>query len=257
MDNLGVILDFEGTILNNGSELPGAVEMLGYLMNQEIPFRIITNTISKSLRELSNKTLEYGLDIPEDFFINPLVPLVRFLRERKTESFFLVGPEIIKNSLNINSTYESIPEYVILCDFENIDCDYELLNKIFGYLMEGSKLLTMSNSPYYISKKGIRLDTGSFTSMFESLTGNQAILFGKPSEMMYKEASNQMRVTSSQIIAIGDDVLTDIKGANDFGAYSVLVKTGKYKIDDETRVEPNQVISNLTELIQILESRKG
>lgn len=256
MNNMGVILDLEGTLISKGVEIEGSMEVLKYLMFNDIPFRIITNTVSKSLYDLSNKFHSIGIDISENYFINPIVPLRRFLLKNNIESFYFVGSEDIKINLGINSMYQDFPEYVILCDFEKINCNYELLNKIFTYIYKGSKLLTMSNSEYYLSKNGPKLDTGAFCRMFETYAKSMTSVFGKPSINIYNEASNQMGVECSEIIAIGDDVLTDIKGANEFGAYSILVKSGKYKVDDEVRIRPDEVIDRLIDIIPLLKARK-
>lgn len=254
MSKVGIIMDLEGTLISNGIEMPGSVELLKYLKVNDIAYRIITNTVSKSLKDLSNKFLDIGIVIPESCFINPIVVLSRFLTESHIESFYFVGPDEIKRTLNIDSAYQDFPEYVILCDFENINCNYELLNKVFTFVHKGSKILTMSNSEYYLAKNGPKLDTGAFSRMFESITHTESVLFGKPSQMIYNEASKQMGLGNNKIIAIGDDIFTDIKGANDIGAYSILVKTGKYNQGDENRIKPDQVIDSLFDFIPLLKN---
>ncbi|TCK92666.1 HAD superfamily hydrolase (TIGR01458 family) [Natranaerovirga hydrolytica] len=252
MNKIGVILDLEGTLISNGEALLGSIKLLEYLMEKNIPFRIITNTVSKSCKELSFAFHNVGIDIPEIYFINPIVTVKGFLSKNHIESFWFVGSNDTKSQLGIDGKYKEIPEYIILCDFENVDCNYELLNRIFSYIHKGSKLLTMSQSKYYLSKSGPKLDTGAFCSMFENITGINSILFGKPSDKIYQEAISQMNIESSKIIAIGDDVLTDIKGGNKMSAYSILVKSGKYKKDDETKIKPNKVVENLLEIIPFL-----
>ncbi|MDP4143373.1 MAG: HAD-IIA family hydrolase [Bacillota bacterium] len=248
----GFIIDLEGTLISSGDKLPGAAEFLRYLVSKNIPFRIITNTVSKSLEDMASTLSKYGGEISPDKFINPLVPLACFLLQNKTNSFYFVGSDYILNNLGIEPQFDEFPEYIVLCDFEYIDCSYELLNKIFTYLNKGSKLLTMSNSEYYLTNNGPRLDTGAFTKMFEEIAGTKALLFGKPSKIIYAEAAKQMSLYPNELIAIGDDVLTDIKGASEFGAYSVLVKSGKYKCGDEKMYKPNNLAESLVDLIDII-----
>ncbi|TCT17209.1 HAD superfamily hydrolase (TIGR01458 family) [Natranaerovirga pectinivora] len=252
-NNIGVILDLEGTLMSNGKALVGSTQLLAYLREKNIPFRIITNTVSKSCKELSLDFKRIGVDIPENHFINPMVTLRGFLTKKHIESFWFIGSENLKNQLGIDENYNEIPDYIILCDFENIDCNYKLLNKIFNYVHKGSKLVTMSRSKFYLSKNGPKLDTGAFCSMFEDITKSNAILLGKPSSEIYHEAISQMNIESSKIIAVGDDVLTDIKGANEIGNYSILVKSGKYKKNDETKIQPNQVVESLLDVITYLQ----
>lgn len=255
MKKKGVILDLEGTLLSSGSAIDGSIEFLNYLISSNIPFKIITNTVSKLPSDLSNIFSALGVKISKKNFINPITVLNKFLTEQNTTSFYFVGSSSLLNSLNLNSAFIDVPDYVVLCDFEYIACDYQLLNRIFTFLNNGSKLITMSNSQYYLSKNGPKLDTGAFTKLFEIVTGKEAILFGKPSPIIYAEAAKEMDLKSNELIAIGDDVLTDIVGANEFGAYSVLVKSGKYKYGDEEMLKPDMIIGNLLELLPLLKNK--
>lgn len=252
MDKKGVILDLEGTLLSNGIEISGSIEFLNYLISNNIPFRIITNTVSKTLTDLSIIFSDLGIKIPRENFINPLKVLNNFLIDQNTKSFYFVGSNSLLKTLDLTPSFIDVPDYVVLCDFEYIDCNYQLLNKIFTFLNKGSQLITMSNSQYYLSENGAKLDTGAFTKMFETVTGKEAMLFGKPSTIIYEEAAKEMGLECTELIAIGDDVLTDIVGANEFGAYSVLVKSGKYKCGDEEIHKPNKVVDNLLEIISLI-----
>lgn len=247
-------MDLEGTLISNGETLLGSIQLTEYLFEKNIPFRIITNAVSKSCKELYFALQQLGFEIPENYFINPIVTLKGYLLKNQIKSFWFIGPDEIKSQLGIRECYKGIPEYIILCDFEMIHCDYELLNNIFTYLHKGLKLMTMSQSKYYLSKSGPKLDTGAFCSMFENLTGSIAILFGKPSNRIYQEAISQMGIEANKIVTVGDDVLTDIKGAKEIGAYSILVKSGKYQKDDENIIEPDILVENLLEIIPHLKS---
>jgi len=57
-----------------------------------------------------------------------------------------------------------------------------------------------------------------------------------------------MGIEKKGVIAIGDDVLTDIKGAQEYGIISALVQTGKYKAGDEGEITPNLLLKNLGEI---------
>jgi ribonucleotide monophosphatase NagD (HAD superfamily) len=54
-----------------------------------------------------------------------------------------------------------------------------------------------------------------------------------------------MGIEKKSVIAIGDDVLTDIKGAKEYGIISALVQTGKYKAGDEAEIVPSFLLKNL------------
>jgi len=248
MEYKGFIIDMEGTILQSGTEIPGSFDFLKKLMENNIPFRVITNTVSKSVEEMAANIKNIGLDIPSSFILNPIKALNYFLEERNTSSYFFVGPSFIQSQLSIQPAFEGNPEFIVLCDFEYITFSYDFFNRIYQYLLKGSQLLSTSYSNFYLSKEGPKIDTGSFTKMFEILGNQQATIFGKPSPLLYEVALKQMGIEKKGVIAIGDDVLTDIKGAQEYGIISALVQTGKYKAGDEGEITPNLLLKNLGEI---------
>jgi len=71
---------------------------------------------------------------------------------------------------------------------------------------------------------------GALADHYERL-GGQTIRFGKPHARIYRECFAALGtrckgLTTDSILAIGDGLETDIKGATDFGLASVLVRTG-------------------------------
>ena len=68
--------------------------------------------------------------------------------------------------------------------------------------------------------------TGLLGKYYE-LIGGEVIYYGKPHKRIYEYALEVSGITDkSKIIAIGDNVDTDIKGAKDFGINAYLVDTG-------------------------------
>jgi len=219
----GVIIDLDGTLMHKGEATKGAKAFIEFLTDSDILFRVLTNGVGKSPKELSGKLSRLGITIEENKFINPITVLNRFIEANKVKSYFFVGQKKIESLLAIESNFEDTPEYVILSDLE--DSDYECLNKIFGYLKQGAKLITMSQSEYYITKEGPRLDTGAFSRMLEIHANENAILFGKPDRKMLDEASTQMKLLAENVIVI----------------------------DDEKIVKPNLIVENLEEMMRILD----
>ena len=51
---------------------------------------------------------------------------------------------------------------------------------------------------------------------------------------------------------IGDDIISDIKGAKDFGIQSIQVKTGKFQKEDCSNkfIQPDQRIDSIVNLLK-------
>jgi HAD superfamily hydrolase (TIGR01458 family) len=247
-----LIIDLEGTITGSGMALPGSIEFIKYIQEKEMPYCIITNTVSKTIEQLSENMKKIGFNISKENIINPITVLNKFLEENNVKSYYFVGPDYLKNTI-IGETTEDKPEYIVFCDFEWIESSYVFLNKLFQYIKDGSKIIATSYSNYYLSKSEYKLDTGAFVKMYEQITNEKAIIMGKPSNMIYKMAMNNLSTRPEEIMAIGDDILTDINGGKELGIETTLVKTGKYREGDEKVDRPDNVIENIKEAIKYLE----
>lgn len=254
MCEYGIIIDLDGTLMDKGMATKGSREFIEYLKLKDVPFRVITNSVGRTQEELAKAVEEVGIEIDKSLFLNPIKALDRYLIDNEIKSYYFVGPKKIEDSLSVKSEFIDFPDYIILSGLE--EADYDLLNKLFNYLKQGSKLLTMSRSEYYIAVDGLKLDTGAFTRMLEFHSENEAILFGKPSAELFLAALTGMKLDIKKVLVIGDDVLTDIKGAKEFGLHTVLVKSGKYQDGDETLEKPDIILNDLNELILLLKSRK-
>mgnify|MGYP006102345845 CR=1 FL=1 len=80
---------------------------------------------------------------------------------------------------------------------------------------------------------------GTIAELYKNIGGNIFIL-GKPSvEIYYKIINNLPLVKKSRILAVGDSIFHDIKGANNFGIDSLLItSTGIHK-ESFDKIKPN------------------
>ena len=60
-----------------------------------------------------------------------------------------------------------------------------------------------------------------------------------------------LSTTPENITVIGDDWMTDIQGANNYGCNGILIKSGKYENGDEYKANQNKTINNLLEIFEI------
>jgi HAD superfamily hydrolase (TIGR01458 family) len=244
----GFIIDLEGTLISSGTPLEGSIDFINHLNKNNIKHYIITNTVSKSIDDWEKILKEIGFDINKDKIITPIIVLNDFINIKNIKTYYFIGPDRIKNLVQKTMDYD-IPEYVVFCDFEYIDINYELFNKIYHYIKNGSKMITTSYSNYYISNNQYKMDTGIFVKMYETLANEKSIILGKPSQIIYEMVLRKMGIEKNNIIAIGDDGLTDIIGGKEMGFETILVKTGKYKNGDEEIHKPNKIINNIKEII--------
>ena len=89
-----------------------------------------------------------------------------------------------------------------------------------------------------------------------NLINKKSILMGKPEKKFYNMAIEDMRVPKNEVVMIGDDILSDIKGAKDIGIKTIQVKTGKYQETDSDNKfsQPDERIETIVDVVNLLKN---
>jgi ribonucleotide monophosphatase NagD (HAD superfamily) len=75
------------------------------------------------------------------------------------------------------------------------------------------------------------------------------VILGKPAAPFFEAAIEKLGVPAEQLLMVGDDIETDIGGAQAAGLKGALVKTGKFRPADlEGSIRPYAVLNSVAEL---------
>nr|CAD7454095.1 unnamed protein product [Timema tahoe] len=95
--------------------------------------------------------------------------------------------------------------------------------------MPKPRLFTLGRGRYYRDQSGLLvLDVGVFTAALEYAADVKAEVIGKPQPDFFHSAILEMGVKPEEVVMVGDDVVSDIGGAQSCGLKGVLVRTGKW-----------------------------
>ncbi len=134
------------------------------------------------------------------------------------------------------------------------------MNEIFRKVNAGADLIAMHKKRVWETiEDGLLLDVGPFVAAIEYATGKKASIIGKPSPLYFKSALKLLGYPEdSPFIMIGDDLETDIKGAQNLGAKTILIYTGKTKniITEDSEIRPDYEALDLNGVLKILETEK-
>ena len=75
---------------------------------------------------------------------------------------------------------------------------------------------------------------------------------GKPEKKFFDMAIKDMEISKDSVLMIGDDIISDIKGAKDFGIKAIQVKTGKFQKEDclDKFIQPDLRINSIIDLMK-------
>jgi ribonucleotide monophosphatase NagD (HAD superfamily) len=93
------------------------------------------------------------------------------------------------------------------------------------------------------------MDAGPFVSALENASGGKAHIIGKPSCDFYHLACKSMGVDPKFTIMIGDDIQSDVLGAQKAGIKGILVRTGKFSPKDlDGTIIPDLIVDSIADI---------
>ena len=244
-----MLLDMDGVFYVGDEVFKGAAETLRALQNNQIPYRFITNTTTKTRRELLGKLEKLGLTASEDQIFTAVTATVDFLKQYGTPSCHLLVSESVKSSFETFPKDDNKPDFVVLGDIGS-QWDYDILNRVFNMVMNGSRLIAIHRNKYWQEGEGLRLDVGAFVAALEYVCDCKATVIGKPSAEFFTAAMRSME----KVAIIGDDIDSDIGGGQAMGLRGILVRTGKFResLLEKSEIEPDYVIDSIAGLPALL-----
>jgi ribonucleotide monophosphatase NagD (HAD superfamily) len=117
--------------------------------------------------------------------------------------------------------------------------------------MAGAGLIALSRDRYWLKENRLALDAGAFVAGLEFASGNPATVAGKPSPAFYGAALGSLGVVPSRdSVMIGDDLWSDVQGAQQAGLQGWLVRTGKYRASalHESGIQPDRILDSIAAL---------
>jgi HAD superfamily hydrolase (TIGR01458 family) len=227
-----VLIDLSGTLHIAHRALPGAVEAVRRLRQAGLQVRCISNTSSRSRRQLLDLLTGLGLPLsPVDLFTAPLA-VVRHLVEHRLRPYLLVHPDLEEEFAGFDTR---APNAVVV-GFAGDHFTYSRLNRAFQLLLQGVPLLATGRARYFQGEHGLQLDAGPFLAALEYAAGTRSLVLGKPAPEFFRSALAEMNCPPEAAIMIGDDVENDVNGALATGLQALLVRSGKYRPGDENRI---------------------
>ncbi len=222
-------IDIWGVVHNGIKLYENAIKVLEELSNNEKKFILLTNAPRPNLTVI-NTLQKMGLNNFSDTVFTSGEASKRYLLENfNNKKFFHLGPP---RDFDLFKTFED--NKVLNID----DSDYLLCSGLFeeheddlGYYKKLlSKHITkkmICTNPDLIVDRGDKREycAGSIAKSFEEIDG-KVIYFGKPYPPVYEIAAD---VNNKKILCIGDNLNTDIKGANIQNFDSLLITGGIHR----------------------------
>ncbi len=246
------LIDLDGTLYFKGEPCPGAIETVNYLRQERYQLRFLTNTTAQTPKMLHAQMHALGFDIYENEIFNATYACLLYLRAQPKASCHFMVDDAVKAFFKEIPIDDNAPDFVVVGDYGE-GFDFQTLNHAFRLLMEGAELIALQKGLYWFSSEGMFLDCGAFVTLLETAAGKTASVMGKPSETFFNIALDSLQLSASEVIVVGDDITSDIVGAETMKMRSILVQTGKFKPNqlEDPVAKPTWVLEGVWGLTQL------
>jgi HAD superfamily hydrolase (TIGR01450 family) len=252
------LLDAYGVLVDDRGALPGAVEFVIELLQRQKPFMILTNSASRlpegiaaGLQGLGfplgvEHILSSGMLLPDYFTRHALkeAPCVVMGTEDSEHYVAQAGGRVLPFSDAMAA------EVLVIADQAGFDCldgMNRALNLLVQRLDSGRELTLLLCNPDLIYPMGagrFGFTAGGLAAMLEALlqerypeSNRGFVRLGKPHAPIFDEALR--RLGGGRRVMLGDQLATDILGAQRAGLDSVWVRTGVGASDAaQARIRP-------------------
>jgi HAD superfamily hydrolase (TIGR01458 family) len=254
-----VLLDIDGVLTVSWRPVPGAVEAVRRLRDAGFALALVTNTTSRTRAWMAATLSDAGFAVTaDDIFTAPAITAAYLARNYPGARCVLLNSGDIAADLAGVTIIpgDAAAADVVILGGAGPEFSYPALNRMFGYLLGGARLVAMSRNLYWRTDQGLQLDAGAFLPGLEQASGVQAEVTGKPAAAFFATALAAQGADASAAIMVGDDIEADALAAQRAGLTGVLVRTGKYQREtlDRASGRPDHVIDSIADLPDLLGS---
>jgi 4-nitrophenyl phosphatase len=264
LDLDGCLILADSPLVNHARPLAGAGQLLDWLRAAELPFLVFTNGSGLPPAGHVERMGAIGLRVQTDEFLTPAVVAAEYVSRT-----YGSGPVLAFGGAGVTEPlYAQDVELVGLDQHQRaaavlIGWDTEFgvakLDAACRAVWNGAELLVTSDSRWLASENGRHVGVaGAISAGIRHVTGVEAKVLGKPSELAMKAVLDRLRVAPADLLVVGDDPELEIRMGRQAGTMTALVLTG---IADEAdaaglngELRPDIVVRDVPELLTLMTS---
>ncbi|MGZ4384352.1 MAG: TIGR01458 family HAD-type hydrolase [Gaiellaceae bacterium] len=252
-----IMLDVEGVLHVSGAPIPGAAAADRRLRQAGHRLRFVTNNTTRSRAVLAQELRAIGFEVPDEELQTTPRAAARALRDKRVLA--LTMSAIVEDLEGIQLVGEAADAVLFGGADETEESgrvfSYMNLARAFSELEAGAELFCLHKNRWWQTARGPLLDAGAFVAGLEYAAQTHATVLGKPSSAYFAAALEALDADPGQAWMVGDDIESDIRGAQLHGMKAVLVRTGKFRPDwyDRSGVRADALLSSIADFPEWLE----
>ena len=245
------MIDMDGVVYRGSAVIPGAARWIAELQATQTPFLFLTNNSQRTRRDVATRLRRMQIQAEDAQIFTCAMATARFLaRQKPNGTAYVIGEGGLLQALHHNgyAIVDQEPDYVVVG--EGRAFNYEMIESAVRMIERGAKLIATNLDPSCPTQNGTRPGCGATVAMLESATGRTAFSVGKPSQVMFRLACEELGLSPEDVTMVGDTMETDILGGLQMGCQTVLALSGGTQEEDLPRFayRPDRIIRDVSEL---------
>jgi len=220
--------DMDGVLYRGSALIDGAAEFVSRLRASGTPFLFLTNHSGVTPLDLSAKLEKLGIAgvEPSHFLTSARTAALFVRRQRPGARVHVLGDPALVAELEAEglTVTDVNPEYVVAG--KTRDFDFERLKKAATFVAAGARFVGTNPDKADPVEDGLEPAAGAILAALEAATGKTPFVVGKPNALMMLIARQQLGVSSSHTVMVGDRMDTDIVAGLEAGMTTCLVLSG-------------------------------
>jgi glycerol 3-phosphatase-2 len=238
------MLDLDGVVYVGQSAVPGAPELLARVRDSGVSLAYVTNNAARTPDAVAAHLTELGVDAtPQDVVTSAQAAARAIASKFGTGAKVLVaGGEgllvaLDERGLDVVTSSDDEPAAVVQGFHPSVG--WTMLAEATYAIRAGAYWVASNLDLTVPTARGVAPGNGSLVNVVATTVGRQPdLVAGKPFRPLFDETV--LRIQSRHPIVVGDRLDTDIEGARNCGADSLLVMTGVTDVNQLCHAAPHR-----------------
>ncbi|TVR52239.1 MAG: HAD family hydrolase [Spirochaetaceae bacterium] len=251
-----IVLDLDGTVYRGSEAIPGVAEFVRRAAAHRIRCLFVTNRANRTPEEIAAQISSFSIPCAPTDVLTSAQAAATFIETQSgaAGSAHVLGGPGLRTALEqrgIRITDES-PEYVVVG--YDPDFTYRKLTVACRLILAGARYIATNPDRIITTENGILPGTGAIVAAVAEATRVAPLMIGKPEPLIMETAAERLGLRPDQVLAVGDNLETDIPAGARAGMKTALILTGVSTRADLARAEtqPDWVVADYDELERLL-----
>lgn len=248
-----LIIDMDGVLWRDDQaigDLPAifvAFDKLGWKAT------LATNNATRSVGLYQEKLRRFGVELDASQIVTSADAAARYLKQHLQPGtpIYVIGEEpLVQVLAQSGFPHRAQNIQAVVVSFDR-NFTYEKMRLATKYIRGGAIFIATNPDRTFPTPQGLIPGAGAILAAVQAAVETPAIVVGKPSPDMYREAMERMGTFPENTLVIGDRLETDIAGGQKLGCLTALVLSGVSTTQhaEKWMPGPDWIFPDLTSLV--------